>query len=105
MRIKDSRQTFLGIWIKSILTLSQFEVWGGEQLRDYTYVDDCVDALIASNTSSQASNQIFNLGGFDKPISLNETAEILVQAASEVGILLSRPFILKTSHMTEKKLI
>ena len=105
MRIKDSRQTFLGIWIKSILTHSQFEVWGGDQLRDYTYVDDCVDALIATNTSPHASNQIFNLGGFDQPISLLETAEILVQAASEVGIpLLSRPFILKDFPSDRKKI-
>ena len=44
MRIKDARQTFLGIWVKCLLDGKPFEVWGGEQLRDFTYVDDCVEA-------------------------------------------------------------
>ncbi|HMA51662.1 MAG TPA: NAD-dependent epimerase/dehydratase family protein, partial [Magnetospirillaceae bacterium] len=39
MRIKDARQTFLGVWIRSALENKPFEVWGGEQLRDLTYVD------------------------------------------------------------------
>ena len=34
MRIKDARQTFLGVWIRQVLTGKPFEVWGGEQLRD-----------------------------------------------------------------------
>ena len=33
MRIKDARQTFLGIWIRKVLDSEPFEVWGGEQLR------------------------------------------------------------------------
>src|SRR6185295_15038042 len=40
MRIKDARQTFVGVWIRRILEGEPFEVWGGEQLRDFTYVDD-----------------------------------------------------------------
>ena len=42
MRVKDARQTFLGIWIRQLLEGKPFEVFGdGEQLRDFTYVDDC----------------------------------------------------------------
>ena len=48
MRIKDARQTFLGIWVNKLLQGQQFEVWGGDQLRDYTYVDDCVSARACS---------------------------------------------------------
>jgi UDP-glucose 4-epimerase len=44
MRIKDARQTFLGIWVRLVLEGKPFEVWGGEQTRDFTYVDDAVDA-------------------------------------------------------------
>ena len=61
MRIRDARQTFLGIWIKNALTGQPFEVWGGDQLRDFNYIDDCVDALLAA-TADQAVGQIYNLG-------------------------------------------
>ena len=38
-----ARQTFLGIWIKLLLEGKPFEVWDGEPLRDFTYVNDSVD--------------------------------------------------------------
>src|SRR3974390_2098451 len=46
LRIRDARQTFLGIWIRCVLQDRPFEVWGGEQLRDLTYVDDVTDAFL-----------------------------------------------------------
>ena len=46
LRIRDARQTFLGIWIRQVLKDEGFEVWGGEQLRDMTYVDDVVRAFL-----------------------------------------------------------
>lgn len=78
MRIKDARQTFVGIWIRLILEGRPFEVWGGEQLRDFTYVDDCVNALLAAAFSPVADGKVYNLGG-NKVVSLCELAEILVQ--------------------------
>jgi len=33
MRIKDARQTFLGIWVRQLLEGQPIEVWGGQQLR------------------------------------------------------------------------
>src|SRR5262245_5125498 len=54
MRIRDARQTFVGIWIRNLLEGKPFEVWGGEQLRDFTYVDDCVDALLQAATREEA---------------------------------------------------
>ena len=55
MRIKDARQTFLGVWIRQVLTGKPFEVWGGEQLRDFTYVDDCVDAMMRAALHEEPS--------------------------------------------------
>ena len=43
MRIKDARQTFIGIWMRSLLEGRPFEVWEGHQRRDFTYIDDCVE--------------------------------------------------------------
>ena len=82
MRIKDARQTFLGVWIRQVLTGRPFEVWGGEQLRDFTYVDDCVDAMMRAALHEEAFGQIFNIGG-GKRISLRDLADLLVDTAGE----------------------
>lgn len=78
MRIKDSRQTFLGIWIKLLLEGKPFEVWGGKQLRDFTYVDDAVEALLLAATKEEANGRVYNLGGCEV-LSLRELAELLVK--------------------------
>ena len=78
MRVKDARQTFLGIWIRLLVQGQPFEVWEGEQLRDFTFVDDAVDALMLAAQSDQSNGQTFNLGG-DSVISLARLAELLVE--------------------------
>lgn len=81
MRVKDARQTFLGIWVRRIVEGVPFQVFGdGMQLRDYNYVDDVVDALLVCARSPEADGQIFNLGA-NPPVSLKETAEMLLKAA------------------------
>jgi UDP-glucose 4-epimerase len=79
MRVKDSRQTFLGVWIRLLMEGRPFEVWGGEQLRDFTYVDDAVEALMRAAVSDEANGKVYNLGG-DRVITLRELADLLVAA-------------------------
>ncbi|MFP4070644.1 MAG: NAD-dependent epimerase/dehydratase family protein [Desulfovibrionales bacterium] len=79
MRIKDARQTFLGVWIRLLLEGKPFEVWGGEQLRDFNYVDDCVDAFLLAAMDDRAAAQVFNLGDREV-VSLKSLAAMLVQA-------------------------
>jgi nucleoside-diphosphate-sugar epimerase len=77
MRIKDARQTFLGIWIRNLLEGKLIQVYGdGQQRRDYNYVDDLVDALIIAATENKATGEVYNLGAPD-PMSLSETAKIM----------------------------
>jgi len=80
MRIKDARQTFVGIWIRQLLQNKPFEVWGGEQLRDFNYVEDVVDAFLIAATNKNAEGKIFNLGS-DEVVSLKQLAEILIDVA------------------------
>jgi nucleoside-diphosphate-sugar epimerase len=77
MRIKDARQTFLGIWIRNLLEGKPIQVYGdGDQRRDYNYVDDLVDALIIAATENKAVGNVYNLGAPD-PMSLSETAKVM----------------------------
>ena len=79
MRVKDARQTFLGIWIKQLIEDEPIQVWGdGTQIRDFTYVDDCVDALLMAAASPAADGQIFNLGS-DETINLRDLAALLIE--------------------------
>lgn len=80
MRIKDARQTFLGVWVRAAIEGRLFEVWGGEQLRDFTYADDVVDALMLAATTPALNGKALNLGG-DCIVSLAETARLLGDVA------------------------
>jgi len=77
MRIKDARQTFVGVWVRRLLEGEPFEVWGGEQLRDFTYVDDAVEAFLLAAAQPAAVGEVFNLGGPPR-VTLQELAELLV---------------------------
>lgn len=78
MRVKDARQTFVGIWIRCLVEGKPFEVWGGDQLRDFTYVDDAVEAFLLAALSESANGQVFNLGS-EQLISLKDLADLLLE--------------------------
>jgi len=79
MRVKDARQTFLGIWIKRVIDGEPVQVWGdGLQIRDFTYVDDCVEALLLAAKEPGAAGQVFNLGS-DETINLRDLAALLIE--------------------------
>lgn len=90
MRIKDARQTFLGVWVRLLVEGQPFEVWGGEQLRDFTYVEDVVDALLIAATAEASNGKVYNLGG-DRVVSLTQLANLAV-AANGGGTYVSREF-------------
>jgi UDP-glucose 4-epimerase len=78
MRIKDARQTFVGVWIRRLLEGKPFEVWGGAQWRDFTYVDDAVEAFLLAAVRPEAVGEVFNLGGPPR-VTLRTLAEMLVR--------------------------
>jgi len=80
MRVKDARQTFLGIWIKQALSGETIKVFGdGQQLRDFNYVSDTVDALLLAATAPKAEGRVFNLGS-KEVVSLEQLAQLLCDA-------------------------
>jgi len=91
LRIRDARQTFLGIWIRCVLENRPFEVWGGDQLRDMTYVDDVTEAFLLAASTPAAHGHVFNLGGAP-PASLLEIADMTVKAAGNGAHYTTREF-------------
>jgi UDP-glucose 4-epimerase len=81
MRVKDDRQTFLGTWLRLAVEGEELLVFGdGTQQRDFTYVDDAVEAFLLAGASAEADGEVFNVGG-EPPVSLGELADVLVGLA------------------------
>ena len=78
MRIKDARQTFVGLWVRQLLEGKPIEVWGGKQLRDFTDVEDAVDAFLMAAKSPSTNGQVYNLGG-PEVIDLISVAKLMVE--------------------------
>jgi len=90
MRIKDARQTFVGIWVRMLLEAKPIEVWGGMQLRDFNDVEDVVDAMLIAALSDQTSGEVYNLGS-EEVVSLRELAELMI-AIKGTGKLSIMPY-------------
>jgi UDP-glucose 4-epimerase len=83
MRVKDARQTFLGVWIRRLIEKEPIQVFGnGEQRRDFNFVSDVVDALLLAAAKKNSEGQVFNLGDRGH-VSLKELAELLVRINGE----------------------
>ena len=75
MRVKDARQTFLGVWIRNAIAGMPIDVFGsGEQKRDFNFVEDCVQGLLLAGVSDDLIGGIYNLGGHEV-LTLKEVAE------------------------------
>lgn len=79
MRIKDARQTFLGIWIRNLLEGKPIIIYGdGEQIRDFNYIDDVIDALLTVAQDDDSNGKVYNLGARET-VTLTETAQLMTE--------------------------
>ena len=75
--MKHSRQGFAPWFMRQAMDDEEIQIFGnGEQSRDFTYVDDAVDALLRAAASDAANGQIFNVGG--EVASLRAFTELLL---------------------------
>lgn len=76
-QIRSNRQGFCGIFMRQALRGEKISLYGGgEQLRDFNYVDDVVQALLAAITNKNCYGKFFNLGSH-KAYSLIDFCEVL----------------------------
>jgi UDP-glucuronate 4-epimerase len=61
----------------------EFDKFGnGETSRDYTYIDDIVDGIIAALNKDNLSSEIYNLGN-SNPVSLNEFIKLCEEVTNK----------------------
>jgi UDP-glucose 4-epimerase len=83
--MKHGRQGFITTFIRLALEGQTIRVFGdGSQLRDFTYVDDAVDAFLRTALTPEAHGQALNVGG-PEPVSLLEVAELCQELAGQGG--------------------
>ncbi|XSG75228.1 NAD-dependent epimerase/dehydratase family protein [Herpetosiphon llansteffanensis] len=81
MLVRHARQTALGWFVRQALDDEVISIYGdGEQQRDYTYVDDAVEAFLLAAINPAADGQVFNLGG-PEPISHLQLISTLTEVA------------------------
>ncbi|MCP8309301.1 MAG: NAD-dependent epimerase/dehydratase family protein [archaeon] len=73
---------FISFWIKLALENEPIPIYGsGEQIRDYTYVDDTARAYSLALESSRAIGEVFLLPT-GRGVTLNELANIIIRLAN-----------------------
>jgi UDP-glucose 4-epimerase len=76
--LAHNRQGFIAWFIRQVLLGEEIQLFGsGEQLRDMSYVDHTVEALLLAAAHDCAVGQIYNVGG-PRPVTLKEIAETLI---------------------------
>ena len=79
-QIRNDRQSFMGIMIRQALLGETLRVFGtGEQLRDFNYVGDVVEALLRAGATEACMGRVFNLGAPQA-----ETLDSMQRLAEEV---------------------
>lgn len=79
MLMKHNRQGVVGWFIRQAIDGEEISLFGGGgQLRDFTYVDDVVEAFLLAAATDKADGQVFNLGGLE-PMSLLDFVQLLIE--------------------------
>ena len=80
-QMRHSRYGVVNWFVRLAVDDETIKVFGdGQILRDFLFVDDCVEALLMSAVCQPAMGEIFNVG-VDKPTKIVELAETIVRVA------------------------
>lgn len=83
--VKHNRQGFVGWFIRQAIDGEKIKIFGtGQQRRDFTYVDDVVEAFLVAAARDDANGQVFNLGGLE-PVSLVKFVQMLLELCPDAS--------------------
>jgi UDP-glucose 4-epimerase len=83
--MKHGRQGFITVFIRRALEGQPLQVFGdGQQLRDFTYVSDAVDAFLCAGATDAVYGQALNVGGLE-PVPLLQVAQLCQELAGRGG--------------------
>lgn len=71
---------FVAALVSALVSGHEFPMTAGEQTRDFVYVDDLVDALVAAALAENAVGRVVNIGSGEQ-VSIRRVAELAEQLA------------------------
>ncbi|MBX3065361.1 MAG: NAD-dependent epimerase/dehydratase family protein [Anaerolineae bacterium] len=78
-------------YLKQVLRGGSIVIFGsGEQTRDYVYIDDVVDALIAAATAQNVDRQVINVGS-GVETSMNALVDTIAQVTNKTPSVIRNP--------------
>jgi UDP-glucose 4-epimerase len=84
-QMKHSRFGVCNWFVRLCIDNQKIQVFGdGSILRDFCYVDDCVDAILRSAITPEAFGEIFNVGS-DIPVSFLDLVQAIVKVGGQGG--------------------
>ena len=84
-QMKHSRFGVCNWFVRLAIDNQKIQVFGdGSILRDFCYVDDCVDAVLRCATTPECFGEIFNVGS-DIPVSFLELVQSIVKVGKQGG--------------------
>ena len=87
MRIKDSRQGFICLFIKQSINNETINIFGDvKQLRDFNYISDVVNAFLLCMINNDSDGCFFNIGS-EKSLSVLDCATLLSEKAGSGKIV------------------
>jgi UDP-glucose 4-epimerase len=76
--MRNGRHAFVPWLVRLAIDGQPLQIFGhGQQMRDFTYVDDVVEALLGAAQRPESDGEVFNLGG-ERPYSILEFVDILL---------------------------
>jgi UDP-glucose 4-epimerase len=76
-QMKHARQGVLNWFVRQVIDGQKIRIFGdGSQIRDTSYVDDVVDAMLVAMVTPETDGEVYNLGG--DPLSLVQFVEELI---------------------------
>jgi len=84
--MRDPYRNAIAIFMNRILHGKPPLVYGdGKQVRDFSYVTDCVPIIAKAGTHRRAANDVFNIGPDTDPITLNTLAREVIKVTGYKG--------------------
>lgn len=92
LQIRNDHQGFIGVFLKRSLQGEEIQIFGdGQQVRDFNYVDDVVEALVVSLLHEDCFGRVFNLGSQER-FSLLDFVAILGEVVPLTWKLIPFPY-------------
>ncbi len=80
-QMKHSKQGYLNWFVRLAMEGMEIPIYGdGAQRRDFNYVDDVVDALLAAAATDETNGQVYNVGS-GAPISVLDSLKAVIKIA------------------------